>query len=109
MFRYLSDVRTLFLLLIPFVESAHTYKLSNPIAEIKICDLASLVADVTDSHLEVYAGTNPDLKPGFMPSTVPKLLPIIAKVQALGWEPAVDLYDGFKRILFSWLCLNTTS
>ena len=92
--------------LITFGESAQAYNLSNPNAEISIRDLASLVASLTDPPREVYVGTNQDLKPGYMPSTVPRSLPSIAKAQALGWQPVVGLQDGFKRTLSSYSRLS---
>ena len=105
-FCYLSDAAIGFLHLITFGESAQAYNLSNPNAEISIRDLASLVASLTDPPREVYVGTNQDLKPGYMPSTVPRSLPSIAKAQALGWQPVVGLQDGFKRTLSSYSRLS---
>ena len=101
-FCYLSDATVAFLHLIVFGEPAQAYNLSNPNAEISIRDLASLVAEFSDPPLEVYLGNNEDLKPGYMPSQVPRSLPSIAKVQALGWQPIVGLQDGFKRTLSSY-------
>ena len=101
-FCYLSDATIAFLYLIVFGVSGQAYNLSNPNAEISIRDLASLVAGLTDPPLEVYLGKNQDLKPGYMPSTVPRSLPSIAKAQALGWQPVVGLQDGFKRTLSSY-------
>jgi UDP-glucuronate decarboxylase len=101
-FCYLSDATSAFLHLIAFGVSAQAYNLSNPNAEISIRDLASLVAGLTDPPLEVYVGNNQDLKPGYLPSQIPRSLPSIAKVQDLGWKPVVGLQDGFKRTLSSY-------
>jgi UDP-glucuronate decarboxylase len=101
-FCYLSDATSAFLHLIVFGEAAQAYNLSNANAEISIRDLAALVAGLSDPSLEVYVGTNQDLKPGYMPSIVPRSLPSIAKMQALGWHPVVGLLDGFKRTLSSY-------
>jgi nucleoside-diphosphate-sugar epimerase len=101
-FCYLSDATSAFLHLIVFGESAQAYNLSNTNAEISIRDLASLVAGLTDPPLEVYEGNTQDLKPGYLPSQVPRSLPSIAKAQALGWQPVVGLQDGFKRTLSSY-------
>ena len=101
-FCYLSDATSAFLHLIVFGEAAQAYNLSNPNAEISIRDLATLVAGLSNPPLEVYLGNNEDLKPGYMPSQVPRSLPSIAKVQALGWQPVVGLQDGFKRTLSSY-------
>jgi UDP-glucuronate decarboxylase len=101
-FCYLSDATSAFLHLIAFGEAAQAYNVSHPNAEISIRDLASLVAGLSNPTLEVYLGNNQDLKPGYMPSQVPRSLPSIAKVQALGWQPVVGLQDGFKRTLSSY-------
>ena len=101
-FCYLSDATVAFLHLIVFGEPAQAYNLSNPNAEISIRDLATLVAGLSNPPLEVYLGNNEDLKPGYMPSQVPRSLPSITKVQALGWQPFVGLQDGFKRTLSSY-------
>jgi UDP-glucuronate decarboxylase len=101
-FCYLSDATSAFLHLIVFGKAAQAYNLSNPNAEISIRDLATLVAGLSNPPLEVYLGNNEDLKPGYMPSQVPRSLPSIAKVQALGWQPVVGLQDGFKRTLSSY-------
>jgi nucleoside-diphosphate-sugar epimerase len=101
-FCYLSDATSAFLHLIVFGESAQAYNLSNSNAEVSIRDLATLVAGLSNPPLDVYLGNNQDLKPGYMPSQVPRSLPSIAKMQALGWQPVVGLQDGFKRTLSSY-------
>ena len=85
-----------------FGEAAQAYNLSNSNAEVSIMDLATLVAGLSNAPLDVYLGNNQDLKPGYMPSQVPRSLPSIAKMQALGWQPVVGLHDGFKRTLSSY-------
>jgi len=101
-FCYLSDATSAFLHLIVSGETAQAYNLSNPDTEISIRDLASLLAGLSNPPLEVYFGNNQDLKPGYLPSQVPRSLPSIAKVQALGWQPVIGLEDGFKRTLSSY-------
>jgi dTDP-glucose 4,6-dehydratase len=101
-FCYLSDATSAFLHLIVFGEAAQAYNLSNSNAEVSIMDLATLVAGLSNPPLDVYLGNNQDLKPGYMPSQVPRSLPSIAKMQALGWQPVVGLHDGFKRTLSSY-------
>jgi len=101
-FCYLSDATSAFLHIIAFGESAQAYNLSNPNAEISIRALASMVACLTQPPLEVYLGDPHDLKPGYLPSQVPRSLPSIAKVLGLGWQPVVGLEDGFRRTLSSY-------
>lgn len=101
-FCYLSDATSAFLHLIVSGETAQAYNLSNPETEITIRDLASLLAGLSNPPLEVYLGNNQDLKPDYLPSQVPRSLPSIAKVQALGWQPFVGLQYGFERTLSSY-------
>jgi UDP-glucuronate decarboxylase len=101
-FCYLSDSTNAFLHLIVFGEEAQAYNLANPDAETSIWDLATLVGGMTDPPLDVYRGSSQDLKPGYIPSQVPRSLPSIAKLQALGWQPVVGLQDGFRRTLSSY-------
>ncbi len=101
-FCYLSDATRAFLYLITFGEPAQAYDLANANAEISIRDLAGLGAGLTDPPLEVSMGNSENLKPGYLPSQVPRSLPSIAKVQDLGWHPVVGLEDGFRRTLFSY-------
>lgn len=101
-FCYLSDATSAFLHIIVFGQAAQAYNLSNPSAEISIRDLAQLIAGLSDPPLEVFYGHNQDLKPGYMPSQVPRSLPSITKVNALGWQPVVGLHQGFNRTLLSY-------
>jgi dTDP-glucose 4,6-dehydratase len=101
-FCYLSDATSAFLYLITFGKSCHSYNLANPNAEVSIRDLAILVAELSDPPLEVYVGNNTDLKPGYLPSQVPRSLPSIAKIEDIGWKPIMGLRDGFKRTLSSY-------
>lgn len=101
-FCYLSDATSAFLHIIAFGQAAQAYNLSNPSAEVSIRDLAKLIAGLSDPPLEVVYGNNQDLKPGYMPSQVPRSLPSTAKVNALGWQAVVGLHDGFKRTLLSY-------
>jgi UDP-glucuronate decarboxylase len=101
-FCYLSDATSAFFHIIAFGQAAHAYNLSNPSAEVSIRDLAKLIADLSDPPLEVFYGINQNLKPGYMPSQVPRSMPSTAKLNALGWQPNVGLLDGFKRTLLSY-------
>ena len=101
-FCYISDATSAFLYIIAFGQAGHAYNLSNTSAEVSIRDLARLVAELSDPPLEVIFGKNRDLKPGYIPSQVPRSLPNTAKLNALGWQSSVDLHDGFKRTLLSY-------
>jgi nucleoside-diphosphate-sugar epimerase len=76
--------------------------MANPDAETTIISLAHLIAGLVEPTLEVCS-VDPDIaKPFYMASPVPRSLPSIAKLQALGWQPTTDLQSGFRRTLLSY-------
>lgn len=105
-FCYLSDATHGFLQLIVYGSSGEAYNLSNPSAETSIHDLAILVAGLSDPPLDVCFANGQEFKPGYMPSPVQRSLPSIAKLQSLGWQPVVNLREGFRRTLDSYLIQN---
>jgi UDP-glucuronate decarboxylase len=102
-FCYLSDATHGFLHLIVNGSSGQAYNLANPSAEISIRDLATLIAGLPTPSLEVCFANAQEFKPGYMQSPVQRSLPSIAKIQSLGWQPLVDLKQGFQRTLDSYL------
>lgn len=101
-FCYLADATSAFLQLLVKGAPGEAYNLANPHAETSILDLARLIGGLVEPKLEVCS-VDPDLaKPGYVVSTVPRSLPSIAKLQALGWQPTTDLESGFRRTLLSY-------
>ena len=101
-FCYLGDATLAFLQLLASEGSGEAYNLANPEAEISIIDLAHLISGLVEPKLAVYAA-DPDIsKPDYMASPVPRSLPSISKIQALGWRPTTDLESGFRRTLLSY-------
>lgn len=101
-FCYLSDAIRGFLHLIVHGSSGEAYNLSNPNSEISIRDLATLISGLSNPPLDVSIANGQNLKPGYMRSPVLRSLPSIAKIESLGWQPLVDLHQGFSRTLNSY-------
>ena len=101
-FCYLGDATAAFLQLLVTGKSGEAYNMANPDAETTIISLAHLIAGLVEPTLEVCS-VDPDIaKPFYMASPVPRSLPSIAKLQALGWQPTTDLQSGFRRTLLSY-------
>jgi nucleoside-diphosphate-sugar epimerase len=101
-FCYLGDATAAFLQLLKGGRPGEAYNLANPDTETSIIDLAHLIGGLVEPKLEVWS-VNPGIaKPNYMASPVPRSLPSIAKLQALGWRPTTDLESGFRRTLLSY-------
>ncbi|WP_186589636.1 NAD-dependent epimerase/dehydratase family protein [Synechococcus sp. MVIR-18-1] len=101
-FCYLKDATSAFLTLLVNGLSGEAYNLANPNAEISILELAHLVANLVDPKLEVSIQDSFAKKPGYVPSAVPRSLPSVLKLEALGWRASIGLEEGFSRTLLSY-------
>lgn len=101
-FCYLSDATAAFLQLLARGRSGESYNLGNPKAETSIVELAHLIGGLVEPKLEVCSVDPGSTKPKYMASPVLRSLPSIAKLQALGWRPTMDLESGFRRTLDSY-------
>jgi UDP-glucuronate decarboxylase len=101
-FCYLGDATAAFLQLLACGSSGEAYNLANPDAEISIIDLAHLISGLVEPKLVVCSSTTQTASPDYMASLVPRALPSISKLGALGWRPTTDLESGFRRTLLSY-------
>ena len=101
-FCYLGDATAAFLTLLVSGSSGEAYNLANPDAEISIINLAHLISGLVEPRVLVCSIDPGIAKPDYMASLVPRSLPSIAKLQALGWRPTTDLESGFRRTLLSY-------
>lgn len=101
-FCYIADATTAFLQLIAKGAPGEVYNLANPYAEISIFDLATLISNLVDPKLSVALVNPASVKPDYVASPLPRSLPSIAKLQALGWHPTTTLKTGFSRTLLSY-------
>jgi UDP-glucuronate decarboxylase len=101
-FCYLADATAAFLQLLESGSPGEAYNLANPDAETSIIDLAHLIGGLVEPKLDVCLVEPGIAKPNYMTSPVPRSLPSIAKLQALGWRPTTGLESGFRRTLLSY-------
>jgi UDP-glucuronate decarboxylase len=101
-FCYLVDATAAFLQLLESGGPGEAYNLANPDAETSIIDLAHLIGGLVEPKLDVCSVDPSIAKPNYMASPVPRSLPSIAKLQALGWRPTTSLESGFRRTLLSY-------
>jgi nucleoside-diphosphate-sugar epimerase len=102
-FCYIADATIGFLTVLLRGDKAEAYNVANPDAEIPIRDLAVLVADLFPERdvgvkFEVPVSNNAYLK-----SPISRCCPSIEKIKALDWKPTVNLQDGFRRTIQSYL------
>ena len=101
-FCYLGDATAAFLQLLESGSPGEAYNLANPDAETSIIDLAYLIGGLVEPNLDVCSVDPGIAKPNYMASPVPRSLPSIEKLQALGWQPTTGLESGFRRTLYSY-------
>ena len=101
-FCYLTDATTGFLRLLVDGFPGESYNLANPDAEITIFNLAHLISGLSKAKPKVQFVDPEHAQPAYMSSPVPRSLPSIAKIGALGWKPLISLEEGFSRTLESY-------
>ena len=76
-------------------KTGEVYNIGNP-HEISINNLARMVIAVTKSHSGISYMPYKDVYPGY--TEIPRRVPNISKIKALGWEPRLNLDDIIKDI-----------
>lgn len=81
--------------------SGEAYNVVNERTNIRIRDMAQMIADQSDGAIRVRFDIPEDaLKYGYAPDV--KMHLSGAKLQALGWEPSIDLPEMYRRLIASW-------
>ncbi len=93
-------VRGLLTILLSGTDGA-AYNVVNEDTNIRIRDMAQLIADQSDGKTKVCFDIPDDaLKYGYAPDV--KMHLSGAKLRALGWSPEVDLPEMYQRLIASW-------
>lgn len=94
-FCYLADtIAGLFFILLKG-DGASAYNVGNPNNEMSIRDFARLAAQLTDPPLDVVFGKG---DPGsYLAAKTSRGLPVIRRLQALGWFPCKDVVESLRR------------
>ena len=102
-FCYLSDATIGFFKVLLNGENGDAYNVGNNAGEISIRDLAYLLANLfPEKGIEVVL-KNDMHKAGYLKSEITRNCPDINKIAKLGWEPKINLNEGFKRTIQSYL------
>ena len=83
----------------------NAYNIANPSQEISVIDLAKLLANL---RKDVSLKVNFDKQfrgDSYLQSKLLKSLPSIKKANAIGFNPVVNLKNGFSRTIESFLTL----
>lgn len=103
-FCYISDATIGFIKVLLSGESAKSYNLGNPSAELSIKDLAYTLAElVPGRHVGVKFEITEDGN-GYLKSPIYRSCPKIDRICELGWKPKIDIIEGFTRTINSYLC-----
>ena len=102
-FCYLADATIAFFTVLLKGSIGEAYNVGNSDAEISILDLAeTLVGIYPDLRLKVIKKDDPD-DPGYIKSKITRNCPDISKIRSLGWEPKIQIIEGFKNTIDSFL------
>jgi UDP-glucuronate decarboxylase len=102
-FCYISDATLGFLTVMLKGEIGQAYNVGNPKNEISMLDLANTIVGLFP---ERRIGVRFDIKDGnknYLKSPISRSNPSIDKISALGWSPSIDIRNGFKRTILSFL------
>lgn len=105
-FCYIADATIGFLTVLLKGSPGEAYNVANPYADISIRDLAYKLSAI---HPKRRVGVNSEVEPQSMSSAKSSLLmplPSINKISALGWQPKVNLDEGFFRTIHSYIILE---
>ena len=102
-FCYLADATAGFLTILLKGENAQAYNIGNPEAEISIEDLANTIARLfpeRNIHCEMQETLDNNF---YAKSPIFRICPDIEKIKGLGWAPSINIADGFKRTISTYL------
>lgn len=81
--------------------TGEAYNVVNERTNMRICDMAQMIADQSDGKIQVCFDIPEDaLKYGYAPDV--KMHLSGSKLRALGWEAEVDLPEMYQRLIASW-------
>lgn len=93
-FCYISDAVKALLLIMINGKTQEAYNVANEVEEIKVVDLAKMVAQMADTNV-VFEEQSDEDKKGYL--QIPRVSLNTEKLEALGWKPTVMLQDGILR------------
>lgn len=101
-FCYLSDAIIAFFTVILKGEIGQAYNVGNDKAEISIIDLANLLVSLYPERKLKVIKQDESATPGYLKSPFNRHVPDINKIKQLGWNPIINLNEGFRRTIESF-------
>jgi len=102
-FCYLSDATIGFFLVLLNGKCSVPYNVGNPKEEHSILELAKTLAGLyPEKNLKVLEMPEQN-NTSYLKSTLTRNSPDIGRISELGWSPAINVKDGFKRTIESYL------
>jgi UDP-glucuronate decarboxylase len=96
-FCYSSDAITGIATVLLKGEPPNAYNLANPMAEVSILELATiLVTHFSSRGARLERRSPPN---GYPPSPFNRMVPDIQRLQSLGWMPKTSITEGFERFI----------
>jgi UDP-glucuronate decarboxylase len=102
-FCYVSDAVIAFLTVLFRGKKNEAYNVANPDAEISIRELAQLVANLFPERNIGVKLRESTYSNSYLKSPILRSCPSIEKIRAIGWAPRINLKDGFRRTIQSYL------
>ncbi len=99
-FCYISEATIGFLTVLLKGQNKEAYNIGNPTQNISMKDLASkIISIVPEKKLKIQYNDHPI---NYLKSNLSEALPSIEKIKKLGWNPKIDLSEGFSRTIKSF-------
>ena len=97
-FCYVGDAIDAYLKVILKGENGGVYNVCNIFQEVSVKDLAEKVIEASGKKLKVKMI---ERKKGdvYLPSKINRNIGDISKIKLLGWNPEIDILEGFKRTI----------
>ncbi len=102
-FCYLSDAIIAFFTVFFKGEIGQAYNIGNDDAEISVIDLANLLVSLYPEKQLRVIKQEEKMTAGYIKSPFNRHVPDINKIKQLGWSPQINLNDGFRRTIESYL------
>jgi nucleoside-diphosphate-sugar epimerase len=100
-FCYLSDATLAAFTILLNGKNGEAYNMGNPDCEISILDLAMrLVQLFPRKNLKVIEKETQNS--GYLKSIVSRICPDLTKIRDIGWNPVIDIDEGFLRTIQSY-------
>lgn len=102
-FCYIADATIGFMTALLKGNNKTAYNVANPAAEVSIRTLATTIAKLLpERHIKTTFETAKDNN-AYLKSPVRRACPSIQKMHDLGWQPSMNIEDGFRRTIQSYI------